>query len=220
MQMFFKPVHYFCGNYNFLAYIYFMHLFFFMDGSLSWKQLLTNHSYPTEYFCGLVLVCSAVLKLSIYEWIERYPKSLCILMMLAIPVFSFYLSYKDKVTTPVHEGESDTKAFLSTIGCYYCHFKKSCWCSFLMSHTTAIQRNICIFQEVVCEALTCIRCWPRNILTAYSVCEYVCVWRKSSSVSDWRIPGRKDQDLPVLPVPYFALAKVWLREKSAPEKTA
>ena len=131
---------------------------FFLSGeSLSRKQLLSNCSYPTEYYCALALVCNAVCKLSIFQWFERCPISFCILVMWANAVFSFCLT---KMSLPQQWlwQKSDTTTFLSAIRYYYWNFRKSCWRYFLLSllqfcgsqHHNSAHSGSPVFQEVVC----------------------------------------------------------------------
>lgn len=93
---------------------------------------LTAH-IPLSVTVGWYLVCSAVCKLSIYQWFERHPVSLCILTMWASAVFSFTCLTKRRLPHQCLWQKSDTKVFLSAISYYYCHFRKSCWCYFLLS---------------------------------------------------------------------------------------
>lgn len=74
-------------------------------------------------------------------------------MMRAIPVFSFLLSYKGKVTIPVPGERVILKHF----------FLPSVATTVILGGhagvlSATIQWNICISQEVVCEALARIRC--------------------------------------------------------------
>lgn len=137
-----------------------LYIFFSLWGqSLSWKLFLTKCSYPTEYYWGLVLVCNAVCKLSRYEWFAfswcgqmQYFLSICLTKM-RLPHQCLWQ-------------KSDTKAFLSAIGYCYCNFKKLVLVSALSTTILWITPSIYVFQEVICEGLACIRCWPGNILTA------------------------------------------------------
>lgn len=116
--------------------------FWLWGESLSREQLLPNCSYPTECYSGLVLVHSAVCKVSIYQWFlyQWFERELMSCSMMWSKAVSFYLSYKDEVAIPVLGPE---KWYYSAPFCHQ--------------------------QEVACEPLECIGCWFRNTLKILTI---------------------------------------------------